>query len=98
MHNGILILPHYIFSIAKLAFFQTNSYLYRLGKTWLNTKFHVAKSRKKGPVDDGILISPYYVCFMDKLGLKQPVIFTGLAKHGWRQNFMYLNPETKFCE
>ena len=82
MHNGILILPHYIFSIAKLAFFQTNSYLYRLGKTWLNTKFHVANSRKKGFVHNGILILPHYVCFIGKLGLKQPVIFKGMAKHG----------------
>ena len=29
-------------------------------------------------------------------GLKQPVFFTGLAKHGWRQNFMYLNQETNW--
>ena len=82
MHNGILILPHYIFSIAKLAFFQTNSYLYRLGKTWLNTKSHVANSRKKGFVHNGILILPHYVCLIGKLGLKQPVIFKGMAKHG----------------
>ena len=95
VHNGILILPHYIFSIAKLAFFQTNSYLYRLGKTWLNTKFHVANSRKQGFLHNGIFILPHYVCFISKLGLKQPVIFKGMAKHGWRQNFMYLNPETK---
>ena len=95
MHNGILILLHYAFLIGKLACSQTTSYLYRLGKTWLDTKFHVANSRNKDSVHNGILILPQYLCFICKLGLKQPVIFTGLAKHGWRQNFMYLNPETK---
>ena len=74
------------------------AYFYKLGQTWLETKFHVANSRNKVLVLHGILILPHYVSFIGKLGLKQPVIFTGLAKHGWRQNFMQLTPETKFCE
>ena len=72
------------------------TYIYRISQIWLETKFHVANSRNKDLVDNGILIVPHYVCFIVKLGFKQPGIFTGLAKHGWRQNFMYLNPETKF--
>ena len=44
---------------------------------------------------NGILILPHYVCFIGKSGLKQPLIFTGLAKHGWTQ--MYLIQETKNC-
>ena len=76
----------YLF-IGKLAWFQTTFYLYGLGKTWLDTKFHVTNSRNKDLLHDGILILPHYVCFIGKLGLKQPIIFTGLAKHGWRQIF-----------
>jgi hypothetical protein len=72
------------------------TYIYRISQIWLETKFHVANSRNKDLVDNGTLILPHYVSFIGKLGFKQPVIFMGLA-NGWRQNFMYLNPETKFC-
>ena len=96
VNNGILILPHYASFIGKLAWFQTTTSLYRLSQTWLEIKFHVANSRNKDSMHNGILILPHYVSFIGKLGLKEQGIFTGLAKHGWRPNFMYLNPETKF--
>ena len=117
MHNGILILPHYISFIGKLGLKQPlfftglsrqglrqnfmyptpetkiwcimESWFYliiyfllpslpsfklSLGKTWLNKKFHIANSRKKGFAHYGILILPHYICFIGKLGLKQPAI------------------------
>ena len=60
------------------------------------TKFHVPNSRNKEMVDNGIFILPHYVFFIGMVGLETLVICAGLAKPGWKQNFMYLNPETKF--
>ena len=71
------------------------TYLYSLGKTWLDSKFHVPNLRNKDLMHNGILILPHYISFIGKLGLKQPLIFTGLSRQGLRQNFMNLTPETK---
>ena len=78
MHDGILILPNHVFFIGGLACFQTTLCFYGLGKTWLDTKFHLHKSRNKVLVHNGILILPQYVSFIGKLALKQPANFTSL--------------------
>jgi hypothetical protein len=57
--------------------FQTTTYLYELSQTWLETKFHVPKSRIQVLAHNSILILPPYVSFIGKLGLKRPLIFTG---------------------
>ena len=56
----------------------------------MKTKLHVLNFRNKDLVHNEILILLHYVSFIGKLGLKQPLIFTALAKPGWIQNFMYL--------
>ena len=48
----------------------------------------IVKLGLKDLVHNGILILPHYVSFIEKLGLKRPLIFTGQAKNGGRQNFM----------
>ena len=69
VHNGILILPHYVSFYWQVSFKMT-TYVYRRSQTWLETKFHVANSRNKDLVHNGILALPHYVCFIGKLGLK----------------------------
>ena len=74
MHNGILILPHYVCFFGKLGEKQPDIFtailLYGLSQTWLETKFHVPNSKNQVLVHNGILILPHYVCFIGKLGLK----------------------------
>ena len=69
--------------------FKTASYLYGLSQTWLETKFHVPKSRNKDLVDNGILILPHHV-FIDMVGLKLLVIFTRLAQT-WLETKFHLS-------
>ena len=140
MHNGILILPHYVCFIGKSGLKQPliftglakhgwrQNFMYlnqetnwwimeswfnlimffidmvglkllviftRLAQTWLETKFHLSKARNQVWVNNGTLILPRCPSFIGNSGWKQPAIFTGLAKHKWRQSFMDLTLESK---
>ena len=56
------------------------TYVYRRSQTWLETKFHVANSRNKDLVYNGILTLPHYVCFIGKLGSKKTSYLYGLSQ------------------
>ena len=70
--------------------FENASYLYRLGKTWLETNFHLPKSRNQVWVDNGSLILPHYLSFW-QFRLKATSYLYGLSQTWLETQFQVPN-------